>query len=48
MGQFDNFMPSIGLQQTGNRAFAENVVIKKAKPKAAGAAAPPPPPEPKK
>jgi hypothetical protein len=45
MGQFDNFIPQIGLPTTGNRAYAENVVVKKPKPKVAGAGAPPPDPK---
>ena len=44
MGQFDNFIPKVGLLTTGNRAYAENVVVKKPKPKVAGAGAPPPQP----
>ena len=33
MGQFDNFIPQVGLPTTGNRAYAENIVVKKPKPK---------------
>jgi hypothetical protein len=48
MGQFDNFLPSPGLKDSGNRAVGESIVIKKSKPKPKAAAAPAPPPPPKK
>jgi hypothetical protein len=41
MGQFDTFMPQIGLPTEGNRASGESVVVKKPKPKAAAAGSPP-------
>ena len=44
MGQFDNFIPKVGLTTTGNRAFGESVVVKKPKPKVAAAGGNPPRP----
>ena len=48
MGQFDNFIPKVGLTTTGNRAFGESVVVKKPKPKPKVAAAGGTPPRPPK
>jgi len=51
MGQFDEFIPKVGLTNKGNRAVGESVVVKKdrAKPKVAFAAGNPPnPPKPPK
>ena len=49
MGQFDTFIPKIGLPTEGNRAVGESTVVKKPKPKVAGAGSPPPkPPKPSK
>jgi hypothetical protein len=44
MGQFDTFMPKIGLPTEGNRAVGQSIVVKKPKPKVAGAGSPPPNP----
>jgi len=44
MGQFDTFMPKIGLPTEGNRATGENVVVKKPKVKTAGGRNQPTPP----
>jgi hypothetical protein len=44
MGQFDTFIPQIGLTKEGNRAVGESVVVKKPKTKAAAAGSPPPKP----
>jgi hypothetical protein len=45
MGQFDTFIPQIGLPTEGNRASGETVVVKKPKTKAAPVAPPPKPPK---
>jgi hypothetical protein len=48
MGQFDTFIPQIGLPTEGNRASGESVVVKKPKTKAAAAGGSPPPKKPPK
>jgi hypothetical protein len=49
MGQFDTFIPKIGIPTEGNRAVGQSIVVKKPKPKVAGAGSPPPnPPKPSK